>query len=292
LHWLELRRKSCHRRVVIRRLFLRNFFILTILGLLFLGQGLWNATRAPIKREARIAVADWPKGVAPLRVILLSDIHVAGPDMPPARLDRIVAQINEQKPDLILIAGDLLSDKHLATHIYTTPEIVEPLRHLRAPLGTIVVLGNHDHWFDPKGFRRELEARGITLLQNSAVQRGPLVIGGIDDFHTHHEDLPKTFASMAVLKGVPVILTHSPDAVPKLPSPVAMVFAGHTHCGQARLPILGQLANSSRLGKRFNCGLINDNGQKLVVGAGLGTSIAWLRYGVPPDYWLVTLGGT
>jgi predicted MPP superfamily phosphohydrolase len=275
--------------MILRRI-LRTFATLSILALLFLGQGLWNATRAPIMREGRIAVADWPKGAPPLRVLLLSDIHVAGPDMPPARLDRIVAQVNAVKPDLILIAGDLLSDKHLATRVYRTPEIVEPLRHLRAPLGTIVVLGNHDHWFDPKGFRRELEARGITLLQNSAVRRGPVVIGGIDDDHTHHANLPMTWASMDALKGPRVILTHSPDIIPKLLSPVAAVFAGHTHCGQITLPILGQLRPGSRLGMRFNCGLMTDNGQKLVVGAGLGTSIAWLRYGTPPDFWLVTLG--
>jgi predicted MPP superfamily phosphohydrolase len=36
---------------------------------------------------------------------------------------------------------------------------------------------------------------------------------------------------------------------------------------------------------------MTDNGQKVVVGAGLGTSIIWVRYGVPPDFWLVTLGG-
>jgi 3',5'-cyclic AMP phosphodiesterase CpdA len=48
-------------------------------------------------------------------VVLISDLHVAGPDMPPARVARIVQQINGLSPDIVLIAGDLVSDKRLAT---------------------------------------------------------------------------------------------------------------------------------------------------------------------------------
>ena len=53
----------------------------------------------------------WPAGAAPVRAVLIADLHVAGPDMPPARLARIVAQVNALRPDLVLIAGDFISDK-------------------------------------------------------------------------------------------------------------------------------------------------------------------------------------
>jgi predicted MPP superfamily phosphohydrolase len=272
---------------------LRRFFrlsgILTILALLFLGQGYWNATRAPLVREARIRLTDWPGDMPPLRVLLISDIHVAGPDMPPARLATIVDQINALHPDLILIAGDLVSEKRFATHIYGVPEIVAPLAKLRARLGTVAVLGNHDHWYDPAAFRQAFAAAHISLLQNSAIQRGPLVIGGIDDDYSHHANVAQTYAAMATLRGPRIILTHSPDIVPDLPSPVDMVFTGHTHCGQATLPLIGQVASVSRYGLRFNCGMIVDKGQRIVVGAGVGTSGLWLRFATPPDMWLVTL---
>ena len=48
------------------------------------------AVRDPVIRLAEIALADWPKGVPPMTVMLISDVHVAGPDMPPERLTRIV----------------------------------------------------------------------------------------------------------------------------------------------------------------------------------------------------------
>jgi len=90
---------------------------------------------------------------APIRLVLLSDIHMAGPDMPPERGRRIVGQINSLHPDLILIAGDSVSDKAMSTHQYSAADAVVPLAVLRARDGVIAVLGNHDHWRDAGALR-------------------------------------------------------------------------------------------------------------------------------------------
>jgi uncharacterized protein len=264
---------------------------LTLLAIAVLAKGYWNATRDPIIHRAEVRVSNWPDAEPPLKILLLSDIHVAGPDMPPERLQRLVRRFNQLKPDLVLIAGDLVSEKRLATHIYTAKEVVAPLKQLRAPLGIIVAPGNHDHWFDPDALRKELEMVGLTVLQNEAIMRGPLVIGGVDDDFTGNDDLPATFAAMGEFPPAPrILVTHSPDIVPSLPAPVAAVFAGHTHCGQIVLPLIGAISYVSRYGGRFACGDINDNGQRVFVGAGLGTSLLPLRYGAMPDAWLVALG--
>lgn len=263
---------------------------LALLGLLIARWGYWNAIRDPIVREATLSVAGWTEGDAPLRVLLLSDIHVAGPDMPPARLRKIVEQLNRLKPDLVLIAGDFVSEKRLATHIYSPEEIIAPLAGFRARLGVVATLGNHDHWYGSTELDAALRRHGIELLSNRATERGPLVILGIDDDFTGHDDVPGTFAQLASLSDKPrILLTHSPDIVPDLPEPVAAVFAGHTHCGQIALPIYGPISYLSRFGDRFGCGAIDDAGQRVFVGAGLGTSILPLRYGALPDVWLVTL---
>ncbi|MDO9361412.1 MAG: metallophosphoesterase [Sphingopyxis sp.] len=265
--------------------------LLAVLGAALLGKGYWNATRDPLIRTAKIEVVDWPAGQPPLRLLLLSDIHVAGPDMPPERLVRIVAELNRLKPDLVLIAGDLVSEKRSATHIYTAAEVVAPLGGLRAPLGVVVAPGNHDHWFKPDALRSELEKQGLRVLQNDAVKLGPLVVGGVDDDYSGHDDVTATFAAMERLgSGVPLLLTHSPDIVPDLPRPVTAVFAGHTHCGQIRFPFVGALTYVSRYGDRFACGDIDDKGQRVFVGAGIGTSLLPLRFNTPPDAWLVRMG--
>lgn len=272
------------------RRWLRWLILLALIGVAVLAKGYWNATRDPIIHRANLTVDSWPEGHAPVKLLLLSDIHVAGPDMPPERLMRLVGNFNTLKPDLVLIAGDLVSEKRIATHIYTAKEIVAPLAKLKAPLGVIVAPGNHDHWFDPDALRQELEAIGLTVLQNEAVQRGSLVIGGIDDDFTGHDDVQATYTAMDKFPGATrILVSHSPDIVPELPAPVAAVLTGHTHCGQIRFPVIGAISYVSRYGNRFACGDINDNGQRVFVGSGLGTSILPLRYGAPPDAWLVTL---
>ena len=269
----------------------RGLLLLTLLGVALLAKGYWNAARDPVIRAATVTVTDWPAGQPPLKLLLLSDIHVAGPDMTPERLARIVAKLNRLRPDLVLIAGDLVSEKRSATHIYTAAEVIAPLGKLRAPWGVVVAPGNHDHWFKPDAMRGELEKRGLRVLQNEAVKLGPLIVGGVDDDYSGHDDVPATLAAMDRLgPGVPLLLTHSPDVIPDVQRPVAAIFAGHTHCGQIRFPFIGALTYVSRYGDRFACGDMTDNGQRVFVGAGLGTSLLPLRYLTPPDAWLVTLG--
>ena len=259
------------------------------IGLLALGYS--NARADPIVREAFVPVAGWPDGAPPLRVLALSDVHVAGPDMPPERVVGIAQRLNRISPDLILVAGDLISEKGTATKLYTEEQVAAPFAAFEARYGTIVAPGNHDHWVNLGAMTAALEKRGIAVLQNEAVRRGPVKIGAVDDDYTGHDDIPATFAALDALgDGPTLIVSHTPDIVPDLPRPVAAIFAGHTHCGQISLPLMGPISTLSRYGDRFACGKIRDGEQTVFVGAGLGTSILPLRFGAPPDVWLVTFG--
>lgn len=275
------------------------FLLALIFGLAFLGKGYWNATRDPIVRQAAVVMPNWPEDAAPIKVLLIADTHVAGPDMPPERLTRILRELNATNPDLTLLAGDYISEKRLATRIYTPAELAAPFAVLRAPLGIVAVPGNHDHWSDLDAIIAELRKNGVTVIANNAVKRGPLIIGGVDDDFTNHHNLAATFAAMDALEGEDakaprLLLTHGPDVVPDLPAPVGAVVTGHTHCGQIVLPVIGAISYVSRYGDRFACGDITDKGpdgvvQRVFVTAGLGTSVLPLRYGAPPDVWLLTL---
>lgn len=201
------------------------------------GVGYHNACADPVVRDLHVR-ADVP----PMTIVLLSDLHVAGPDMPPERLARIVAQVNALQPDLVLIAGDFVSDKAVTTRRYSAGDATAPLRAIRATHGTVAVLGNHDHWRSAAAMRTALRAAGVTVLDNDAVRAGPLAIGGIDDAMTGHADLPTTIARLRRIGGVPVLLSHSPDPFPHVPADVRLMLAGHTHCGQIRLPLVGALS--------------------------------------------------
>jgi predicted MPP superfamily phosphohydrolase len=210
--------------------------------------------------------------------------------MPPARVRRIVAQVNRLAPDIGLIAGDFVTDKRLATRHYSLDEAIAPLAGLRPRLATVAVLGNHDHWRDAAAARRALARAGIRLLENEAVQVGPVAVGGLDDDFTNRADLPATLARLRRLKGPKLILSHSPDPFAEPAPDVFLMLAGHTHCGQVAPPLIGPLSTMSDYGRRFACGLVREGGRTLVVTAGLGTSGIPLRLGAVPDMWLVKVG--
>ncbi|RIV79813.1 phosphohydrolase [Pelagerythrobacter aerophilus] len=228
-----------------------------------------------------------PAGTPPMRLLLLSDIHVSGPDMPPERLARIVEQANRLQPDVVLIAGDFVSEKRTATRLYSAAEAIAPLAALKAPLGKIAVPGNHDHWFGVAAVRRELERAGFTVLANAAVRAGPLAIGGIDDDYTGHADPSAALAAVDRLGGGRVLLSHSPDPFPDLPAGFGLMLAGHTHCGQIRYPWGGSPATMSAYGDRYACGTVRENGNLLVTTAGLGTSVLPFRLFSRPEMWLI-----
>jgi len=269
------------------RPFLSILVALALLGALS-GWGYWNARGDPVVRSAAVALPGWPRSAPPVRAILLSDVHVGHVTMDHGRLSRIVAQINALRPDLVLIAGDFASDKESARPDRLAASLA-PLSGLHARLGVVATLGNHDHWADAALVRHALERVGVTVLENEAIRRGPLVIGGAGDAYTRHQDIAKLASAMDGLTGGRLILTHSPDIAPLLPSGVPL-FAGHTHCGQIVLPLYGPLVEVAA--PRYRCGLVREGDRTIIVTGGLGTSTVPMRFGAPPDLWVLTLGPT
>lgn len=247
------------------------------------------ATRAlPLVRRADLKLVDWPSGEPPVSVALLSDLHVGNASTGPARLTRVVAEVDELNPDLILIAGDFLAGYRppSAERIKT---LLAPLSGLRAPLGVLAVPGNHDHGVGRASLGPALAALGVTLLVNQAIERGPLAIGGLDDPVTGHADIGPVMTELRRLSGARLVIAHSPEIVGELPADVSLLLAGHTHCGQIRLPLIAPNGPPWRY-SRYECGLVQDPGRVVIVGAGIGSSLLPLRFGAPPDLWLLRLG--
>lgn len=274
----------------------RWLIALLILLLLLTGAVVWlvlNARAMPVVRHLDVALpfpTDAPR--RPVTVALLTDGHLSGPDNSPARMARIVALVNGLKPDLVVLGGDYIGDqKGGAT--YGPEQSIAPFAALRAPLGVVAVLGNHDARKHARISRRQwaaLFARiGIPLLENQAVRRGPLAIGGLRDIYTDRPDIPATLDAMQALGGAPLILSHGPDVFPLLPDRPMLTLVGHTHCGQVALPFAGIVYVPSRYGTRYACGVYREGQRIMVVSAGLGTSGLPIRLLAPPDVWLITI---
>jgi predicted MPP superfamily phosphohydrolase len=269
---------------------------LLILAVLIAATGLFatycllEARRDPIVRRANVDLADWPRGAPPIRVVLISDIHIGTAAMGPERLTRIVAQIDALHPDLILIAGDFIYGHDPAGAARLGARMIGPLSKLHAPLGTIAVLGNHDWWTGAAKVREQLAQAHIRTLDNAAMTVGPLALGGAGDDFSGHTNLPVTLRAVRVLPGAHVLLTHSPDIAPELPPDMPLLLAGHTHCGQVVLPFYGPISDVTQYHARYRCGIRHEGARTVIVTGGLGTSGGPFRLGAPPDLWLLTLG--
>ena len=229
----------------------------------------------------------------PLRVALLSDLHAGAPFITLEKVRTIVDRILEQHPDLVLLLGDFVVGhgnrygRVPGGRYIPIEETVRELARLRAPLGVLAVLGNHDEWGDAGGeIRAAFRAAQIPVLKNESVKvtvgTTPIWLVGVGDVETGNDDVE------AALKGVPMgaqtlVFGHEPDIFPSVPQWVALTVAGHTHGGQVSLPLAGALVVPSRYGQRYARGLVSEGGHQLFVTSGVGTSILPVRFGVTPE---------
>jgi predicted MPP superfamily phosphohydrolase len=240
-----------------------------------------NALATPVVAPYDVTVPGWTG--APLRVVQLSDIHMGVPDMPATRVAALVRQVNALHPDLVALTGDYHDGKLIDRPSGNLDDAVRPLRELRSRLGTFAVRGNHD---EPYWTPRVLPRYGMTYLQNSHADAGPVVVAGVDDLSTGSPDIAAALAGITPGKPV-ILLMHEPDGFAGVPPSVALTLAGHTHGGQVRLPLLGALLTNTRLG--YVRGRYVVGGRTLIVSSGVGTSGLPIRLGVPPEIVVVTL---
>lgn len=191
----------------------------------------------------------------PLRVAILTDLHVGSPFNGIAKLRDVVDRTNEARPDVISILGDLVIQGVIGGRFVPPEEIANELKRLRASAGVVAVLGNHDAWLDHDRVENALERNGIRVLEETAARfvtpSGTLWVAGISDLWTGVHDIPTALAAVTDDSAPVILLTHNPDVFPLVPDRVALTLVGHTHGGQVRIPLVGRPIVPSRFGQRF-----------------------------------------
>ncbi|CAM5769534.1 phosphohydrolase [Labrys miyagiensis] len=248
----------------------------------------------------------WPADLK-LKIAVIADIHAINPWMTPDHVDGIVRATNMQRPDIVLLAGDYEASmpRFKIGSWVSMDDCGRALSRLQAPLGAYAVLGNHDVATNGgENVRRGFTSHGIPVLENAArriVKDGkPFWLLGLGDqygdggrwnSHLGYDDLPGTLARIGD-DAPAILLAHEPDIFVDVPDRVALTVSGHTHGGQVLIPGYGPLVVPSRFGSRFRYGHIVENDRHLVVSGGLGTSGIPIRFGVPPEIVLITLGAS
>ena len=254
----------------------------------------WIEPRRLVVRRDTLALPRWPAVLAGLRVGVLTDLHAGVFHAGEEFVGRWVERMNAEAPDLVLLGGDF-TDAHWIFGGRLAPErIAERLAGLRAPHGSVAVLGNHD--WKQSGMRMwtALAEAGIPVLENGSLAfdapGGRFHVAGLADLRHRRPDVPLALAD--VPEDAPVLmLAHDPDVFPHVPERVALTVAGHTHGGQIALPYLRRPFIPSRHGERYARGHVVEHGRHLVVGAGLGTSGLPVRLLAPPELLVLELAG-
>jgi hypothetical protein len=218
---------------------------------------------------------------APVSLLHLTDVHVRG--ITPG-LERLARALPRLQPDAVVLTGDLVARGFQPVAVHRLLASLPP-----APLGRFAILGNWEHWagVEVEPWRALLAQHGVTLLVDAWADVGPLRVGGTDDAYAGTPDWDRFLA--AVPRGPHVVLTHTPDAFPRLAAGGArLVLAGHTHGGQVRLPGLGAAWTPRGTGPYVH-GWYEQGGAWLHVSAGLGWSLVPVRIGVPAEVAFVHL---
>lgn len=253
-----------------------------------------------------IALTDWPKDMPPLTTALVADLHIIEPWMSLQRVAEIVAATNALRPDITLLLGDYVSHMRYRSRQIAPSDWAPVLARLTAPLGVHAILGNHDHWW-PAGARAVSEAlrsARINLLVNDAVKIADggrrFWLAGTDSLYAsgwrrgrvgsvqENDNMTAALAPTRADADPVILMAHEPDQFDWVPERVSLTLSGHTHGGQVRLPFIGSPALRNR--ERYDYGLFAEAGRQLFVTAGLGCSIVPVRFLMPPEIVLLTIG--
>ena len=247
----------------------------------------WFEAGWPRLRALDVPLTGLPDELAGLRIAHLSDFHLGVPSRGARAVERAVDWAAEQRPDLVLITGDLLS----------RPRAEPRLRELLARLpGSFAVLGNHDFALsrDPFSKPAALEHLDDTVLlqdeQRTLSLRGRRVqIVGVDPRsyrrgRAHPERLIDPDADLRIL------LCHFPHVIDKLePGAFHLVLAGHLHAGQITIPYGFGKLRLAHIRWTYAEGLYDRPGGVLHVSPGLGTTFVPFRFFARPEATLLVL---
>jgi predicted MPP superfamily phosphohydrolase len=269
--------------------------VLATVAIGIVGLALWAVWIEPASLRVetyRLNLPRWPAACSGISVAVISDLHVGSPFNGIAKLERLVAEIRRVQPEVVLLAGDYVIQGIPGGRFVSPETTAKKLGELAAPLGVFAVLGNHDWWLGGARVRDALEANRVPVLEDRAVElrsgNCAFWLAGVGDFWEGRHDLA------AALRDVPpdapvLVLTHNPDVFPEVPERVSLSVAGHTHGGQVWLPFIGRPVVPSKYGERYAIGAVVENDHVLFVTPGVGTSIAPIRFLVPPEISLLIL---
>ena len=212
----------------------------------------------------------------------------------------LLALLSEVEPHVIVLTGDLIDSRHtdmdIALDFAGKAVLIAPVYY---------VTGNHEARVpEYEQLKTGLTDLGVTVLENQKVQitkdGESITLMGIQDPSFRTDYLfgdAKSVSSQAITSlqnesdGFTVLLSHRPELFDLyVDTGVDLVFSGHAHGGQFRLPVVGGLvAPNQGFFPKYDAGQFIEENTTMIVSRGVGNSIIPLRINNPPEIVVVEL---
>lgn len=280
--------------------------VLAFAPFLSLGYGILRGRFEFKKIAVDLKFRNLPSNFIGLKIIQISDIHLGSFVGFENKIEQLVDEVNAENADLLIFSGDLVNNFSSEAN-----QFIPTLSKLKAKLGKVAILGNHDYgdystWDTPEHKREEqkkiqnsITSLGFRLLLNEtiAVHINGQEIGicGVENWG--HPPFPKYGDLKKAAVGIEsfpfnILLTHDPDhweAEVLNKKPFDLTLSGHTHGMQIGIEWGNfKWSPANWRFKRWG-GLYQEGSQLLYVNRGIGSIGIPARMGMPPEISIITL---
>ncbi|MBY0506233.1 MAG: metallophosphoesterase [Bryobacteraceae bacterium] len=247
-----------------------------------MGFGLIAARFVPRVIERDIVIPGLPRDLHGLRLGQISDIHLS-PFLSRQELARAVHLLNETKPDIALVTGDLITGSR-----DPIDACLAELSRLKATGGVYGCHGNHEMYIGAEPYVTAQAARyGMRFLrsQRESLRFGQakLNLAGVD-YQPKGKPMLRGARGLVAPGEFNLLLSHTPEVFPTAQRQGwDLIVSGHTHGGQLNLELFGEQLNLVRLFTPYTYGYFEEGRSRLWVTRGLGTVGIPARLGAPPE---------
>jgi len=226
-----------------------------------------------------------PANIEKIRIAQISDVHL-GLIVGKSRLGRMLANVREARPDMLVSTGDLVDG-----HMENPEKLAGMLKSVPTRYGKYAVTGNHEFYADLKPALAFTEKAGFTVLRGKGVTvKDTFNIAGVDDpargpYRAEHMVSEKELLQKLPEDKFTIFLKHQPVINKASTSLFDLQLSGHTHQGQ-----IFPFNYMTRLAYRIPSGLTKvGNPAKVYVSRGTGTWGPPIRFLAPPEVTIIDI---
>ncbi len=264
--------KENRKKLIIK--IIKILIIIFLLGIVFVLYTTYVSNTWIIVNEKRIINKKIPDSFNGSKIIHFSDLHY-GTTMKMDELKKIVNLVNDRKPDLIIFTGDLVDD-HYSLQGKEKEKLIKYLDEMDASIGKYAIIGEEDG----VDYNTIMTQGGFNVLNNTydLVYKGdnnPILINGLSSTLSGLGDINKALSYYSEDNHnsniYSISIMHEPDNVDDFVNTnnSDLYFAGHSHLGEIRIPIIGNIRRIEGA-KKYRNDYYEVSNSPLYISSGLG----------------------